>query len=136
MFRNPQTWFFVSDIISTEKKLENMCLLFLMIPIVCLTRLTWLIHTSFLPSKRNLNPKLLFLVSKWWWIVVWKIILKFLHAGDYFPLLQKSAQNHKFSSKNNYLPTRRDFKINFPDHFSPSFLGQKWYFWLQIPFWG
>ena len=22
------------------------------------------------------------------------------------------------------------------DHFSPSFLGQKWYFWIQIPFWG
>ena len=42
-----------------------------------------------------------------------KIFLKFLHVGDYFPLLQKSAQNHKFSSKNNYLPTRRDFKINF-----------------------
>ena len=37
-----------------------------------------------------------------------KIFLKFLHAGDYFPLLL--------------------------DHFSPLFLGQKWYFWLQIPF--
>ena len=33
-----------------------------------------------------------------------KIFLKFLHAGDYFPLLHKSAQNHKFSNKNNYLP--------------------------------
>ena len=42
-----------------------------------------------------------------------KIFLKFLHAGDYFPLLHKSAQNHKFSNKNNYLPARRDFKINF-----------------------
>ena len=31
-----------------------------------------------------------------------KIFLKFLHAGDYFPLLHKSAQNHKFSNKNNY----------------------------------
>ena len=27
-----------------------------------------------------------------------KIFLKFLHAGDYF---HKSAQNHKFSNKNN-----------------------------------
>ena len=57
-----------------------------------------------------------------------KIFLKFLH--DYFPLPHKSAQNHKFSNKNNYL----SFQNNFLDHFSPSFLGQKWYFWVQIPF--
>ena len=42
-----------------------------------------------------------------------RIFLKFLHAGEYFPLLHKSAQNHKFSYKNNYLPAWRDFKINF-----------------------
>ena len=42
-----------------------------------------------------------------------KIFLKFLRVGDYFPLLHKSAQNHKFSNKNNYLPTWRVFKINF-----------------------
>ena len=42
-----------------------------------------------------------------------KIFLKFLHAGDNFPLLHKSAQNHKFSNENNYLPTWRDFKIIF-----------------------
>ena len=24
----------------------------------------------------------------------------------------------------------------FLDHFSPSCLGQKWYFWIKIPFWG
>ena len=41
-----------------------------------------------------------------------KIFLKFLHAGDYFPLLHKSAQSHKFSNKNNYPPAWRDFKIN------------------------
>ena len=41
------------------------------------------------------------------------IFLKFLHAGDYFPPLHKSTQNHQFSSKNNYLPTWRDFKIIF-----------------------
>ena len=49
MFRNPQTWFFVSDIVSTEKKLEKMCLLFLMIPIVCLTRLT--LYIVFYPQN-------------------------------------------------------------------------------------
>ena len=30
-----------------------------------------------------------------------KIFLIYLHAGDYFLLLYKSAQNHKFSNKNN-----------------------------------
>ena len=43
-----------------------------------------------------------------------KIFLKFLHEGDYFPLLHKSAQNHKFSNKN--LPAWRDFKIIFFHH--------------------
>ena len=33
-----------------------------------------------------------------------KIFLKFLHAGDYLPLLHKSVQNHKFSNKNNHHP--------------------------------
>ena len=42
-----------------------------------------------------------------------KIFLKFLHAGDYFSLLHKSVQNHKFSNKNNHHPAWRDFKINF-----------------------
>jgi hypothetical protein len=42
-----------------------------------------------------------------------KIFLKVLHAGDYFPLLHKSAQNHKFTNKNNYDPAWRDFKIIF-----------------------
>jgi hypothetical protein len=28
-----------------------------------------------------------------------KIFLKFLHAGDYFSLLHKSVENHKFSNK-------------------------------------
>jgi hypothetical protein len=51
-----------------------------------------------------------------------KIFLKFLHAGDYFSSLHKSFQNHKFSNKNKHLPAWRDFKINFLDHFSPSFL--------------
>ena len=57
-----------------------------------------------------------------------KIFLKFLHAGDFFPLLHKSAQNHKFSNKNNYHPAWRDFKIYLLYHFSPSFLGQKMVF--------
>jgi hypothetical protein len=42
-----------------------------------------------------------------------KIFLKFLHAGDYFPLLHKSAQSHKFSNKSNYLSAWRDSKMNF-----------------------
>merc|ERR1719148_219834 len=42
-----------------------------------------------------------------------KIFFKFLYAGDYFSLLHKSAQNHKFSNKNNHLPAWRDFKIIF-----------------------
>ena len=42
-----------------------------------------------------------------------KIFLKSVHAGDYFLLLHKSAQNHKFSNENNYLPAWRDFKLNF-----------------------
>ena len=54
-----------------------------------------------------------------------KIFLKFLHAGDYFLLLHKNAQNHKFSNENNYRPAWRDFKIIFLDHLSLSFLGQK-----------
>ena len=36
-----------------------------------------------------------------------KIFLKFLHAGNYFPLLHESAQNHIFGNKNG-----RDFKMN------------------------
>ena len=43
-----------------------------------------------------------------------KIFLKFLHAGGYFPLLHKSAQNHKFSNKNNYLHAWKDFKKKIP----------------------
>ena len=42
-----------------------------------------------------------------------KTFLKFLHAGDYFPLLHKSAQNHKFSYKNNYLSAWKNFKTIF-----------------------
>ena len=42
-----------------------------------------------------------------------KIFLKFLHAGDYFFLLHKSAQNHQFSNENNRLPAWWDLKINF-----------------------
>ena len=42
-----------------------------------------------------------------------KLFLKFLHAGDYFLLLHKSAQNHIVSNKDNYLPAWRDFKMNF-----------------------
>ena len=40
-----------------------------------------------------------------------KIFLKFLYVGTFFYF--KSARNHKFSIKNNYLLACRDFKINF-----------------------
>ena len=33
-----------------------------------------------------------------------KIFVKFLHAGDYFPLLHKSAQNHKSVMKITVFP--------------------------------
>ena len=39
-----------------------------------------------------------------------KIFLKFLHAGDYFLLLHKSDQNHKFSNKNDMVSAWRNFK--------------------------
>ena len=42
-----------------------------------------------------------------------KIFFKSLHAGDHFSLLHKSAQNHKFSNRNNHLPAWRDSKIKF-----------------------
>ena len=71
-------------------------------------------QTSFLPSKWNLYPKIILFGLK---MMVKsgpeKIILKFLHAADYFPLLHKSDQSHKSSNKNNYLPAWRDFKIIF-----------------------
>ena len=54
-----------------------------------------------------------------------KIFLKFLYVGDYFPLLHKSVQNHKFGNNNNHLPAWKDFIIIFLDHFSLSLLGQK-----------
>ena len=33
-----------------------------------------------------------------------ELVLKLLHAGIYFPLIHRSAQNDKFSNKNNHLP--------------------------------
>ena len=42
-----------------------------------------------------------------------KIFLKFLQTGDYFSLLHKSVQNHKFINKNDHLSAWRDFKIKF-----------------------
>ena len=66
-----------------------------LIKINYLTLLTCLIHTSFLPSKWKYNfwPKNDSEKGSL------KTILKFLYAGDYFSLLHKSVQNHKFSNK-------------------------------------
>ena len=63
-----------------------------------------------------------------------KIFMKFLHAGDYFPLLHKSAQNYKFIHKNNYLPAWRYFKINFSRPLFTIIFRPKMVFWIQIPF--
>jgi len=76
-----------------------------------LTCLTWLIHTSVLPS--NWNPDKIFAPTgllhrsstygK-------KIFLKFLHAGATFLkfiLLTSFEENHKFINKNDQLPAWR-----------------------------
>ena len=42
-----------------------------------------------------------------------KMMMKSGIEKIYFLLLHKSAQNHKFINKNNYLPAWRDFKIIF-----------------------
>ena len=42
-----------------------------------------------------------------------EIFLKYLHAGDYFPLLHKSAQNHEFSNKNPAYSKNHKFIFNY-----------------------
>ena len=42
-----------------------------------------------------------------------KLFLEFLHAGDYFLLLHKSAQNHKFSNKDILSSRMEGFQNNF-----------------------
>ena len=82
---------------------------------------TWLFNTSYLTDSyvvftlkmESVSKNTIFGLKMMVKSGLEKIFLKFLHAGDYFPLLHKSAQNHKFSNKNNYLPAWRDFKINF-----------------------
>ena len=106
-----------------------------------LSRLTWLNHTLFFTLKMESVSKYSILGLK---MMVKSGIDFFLipPCGRlYFPLFHKSAQNHKFSNENNYLPSRRDFKINFSIPlftiiFRPkmAFLGQKWHFWILIPF--
>ena len=92
-----------------------------------LTRLTWLIHTSFYLQNGICNQKyhfwpknalekfilksfqqLFLLLNLWFWALLWGSSL--LHRGI--------------------------TNLFFLDHFSPSFLGQKLYFWIQIPIWG
>ena len=77
---------------------------------VLLTRLTWLIHTSVLPS--NWNPDKMFPPTGLLGQVhmVKKIFLKFLHAGAIFLkfiLLTSFEENHKFINKNDQLPAWR-----------------------------
>ena len=55
----------------------------------------------------------------------WKMVTKFVNLGKNpsFHEVRKISLSHGEISKQNFL-----------DHNSPSFLGQKWYFWTQIPF--
>ena len=57
-----------------------------------------------------------------------KFILKSLHAGRFCNF------GHFYEVRENSLPHGGISKIFFLDHFSPSLLGQKLYFWIQIPF--
>ena len=124
--------FTVSYILASDPMVQLPFSLLSMFITTLLTRLTWLIHTSFNLKMESESKITIFGLKMMVKSGLKNIFLKFLHAGDYFPPLHKSTQNHQFSSKNNYLPTWRDFKIIF----SPSFLGKKLYFWMQIPFWG
>ena len=77
-----------------------------------LTRLTWLIHTSVLPSNWNLGH--FALKSQLGQVhMVREIFLIFLHAGAIFfkfILLTSFEENHKFSNKNNNLPAWRKIR--------------------------
>ena len=78
-----------------------------------LTRLTWLIHTSVLPSIWN--PDKIFAPTGLLGQVhiVKKIFLKFLHAGAIFflfILLSSFEEIHKFSNKNDQHPAWRNFE--------------------------
>ena len=59
------------------------------------------------PKKSNFWPKMMVKSGRE------KILLKFLHAVDYFSLLYKSVQNEKFSNRNKHLPAWRHFKTIF-----------------------
>ena len=54
--------------------------------------------------------------------------VKFLHAGDYFSLLHKNVQNLKLSNDITIFLHEGISKQIFLDHFLPSFLGKKLYF--------
>ena len=55
-----------------------------------------------------------------------KIFLKFLHVGDYFFLLYKSVQNHKFSNKNKPFSAWKDvLGVNQCSEFSKLFFSGK-----------
>ena len=78
-----------------------------------LTRLTWLIHTSVLPS--SWNPDKIFAPTGLLGQVhkVKKKFLKFLYAGAIFYqfiLLGSFEKNHKFSNKNDQLPAWRKIR--------------------------
>jgi hypothetical protein len=76
-------------------------------------------HTSILSSKWNLYPKIPFWCRK-------------IHSE--IPPCGICDFGHFYEVRESSLPHGGISKIFFPDHFSPSFLGQKMYFWVHIPF--
>ena len=93
-----------------------------------LTRLTWLVHTSFLPSSWNLDKNFALTGELGQAHMAKKIFPIFFHAGKWLFLLLNLWFSSKVVSKMNYKKMTsewRNFKNIFLDHFSPSFLGHK-----------
>ena len=97
--------------------------LFLWVFNICfLIRLTWLIHTSVLPSKWNLYPKMM--VKSGLQKLFWNPSMR---EDSYFHYWICNF-GHFYEVKENSLPHEGISKSFFLYHFSPSFLNQKWLF--------
>ena len=107
-----------------------------------LTRLTWLIHILFLPSNWNLGKNFA-LTGELGQVHMEKKYFQFssMQEDGYFCywICDFFCETPPFYEvkwiRRKLLPHGGISKIFFLDHFSPSFLGQKWYLWIQIPFW-
>ena len=51
-----------------------------------------------------------------------KIFLKFLHVGDYFLLIHKSAQNHKYINYLAHVIEQLNFRIPNPQYLQRNFV--------------